>query len=154
MGIKLPQEIEVWYVIPAIRREFAKALVKKGLKQREVARMLGVTDAAVSQYFSSKRGSEVKFNQEIKKEIRTSVEKVMKGGNVLSEIQKICRLCKKAPCTLSQRISRPGPTPSAGRAACGVVRRAALVSRDGREWVHRALHAAPQHCRRDPRGSV
>ena len=63
--MKLPQEIEVWYVIPAIRREFAKGLIKKGLKQREVARMLGVTDAAVSQYFSSKRGSEVRFNQRI-----------------------------------------------------------------------------------------
>ena len=95
MGIKLPQEIEVWYIIPAIRREFAKGLVKKNLKQREIARMLGVTDAAVSQYFSSKRGSEVKFNQRVKREIKTSVEKIAKGGDVLVEIQKICKSCKK-----------------------------------------------------------
>jgi predicted transcriptional regulator len=95
MGLKLPQEIEVWYIIPAIRREFAKVLVKKGLKQREVARILGVTDAAVSQYFSSKRGSEVRFNQRIKKEIKESVDRVMKGKDILAEIQGICRECKK-----------------------------------------------------------
>ncbi len=94
MALRLPQEIEIWYIIPAIRREFAKALVKKGLKQREVARMLGVTDAAVSQYFSSRRGSEVKFNQGIKRGIATSVEKVMKDGDILVEIQRICRQCR------------------------------------------------------------
>jgi predicted transcriptional regulator len=93
--MKLPQEIEVWYVIPAIRREFAKGLIKKGLKQREVARMLGVTDAAVSQYFSSKRGSEVRFNQRIKREVKSSIEKIIKGSNVMKEIQTICRLCKE-----------------------------------------------------------
>ena len=58
MSLKLRQEIEVWYVIPAIRKEIAKGLVKKGLKQRAVARKLEITDAAVSQYFNSKRGGE------------------------------------------------------------------------------------------------
>ena len=95
MPIKLPQEIEVWYIIPAIRREIAKALLKKGMKQKYIAKMLGVTDAAISQYFSSKRGSEVKFNQRINKEIATSVEAMVKGGNALAEIQRICKLCKK-----------------------------------------------------------
>lgn len=95
MSLKLPQEIEVWYIIPAIRREFSKSLVKKGLRQRQIARMLGITDAAVSQYFSSKRGSEVKFNQKVKREIKASVEKVMKGGDILVEIQRICKHCRK-----------------------------------------------------------
>ena len=94
MSIKLPQEIEVWYIIPAIRREFAKGLVKKGLKQREVAKILGVTDAAISQYFSSKRASEVKFNQKIMNEIGSSVESISQKGNMLEEIQRICRICK------------------------------------------------------------
>ena len=40
MSMKLPQEIDVWYIIPAIRREFAKGLLKKGLKQREIAKKL------------------------------------------------------------------------------------------------------------------
>ena len=95
MQLKMPQEIEIWYIIPAIRKAFAKELVKKGLKQKEIASLLGVTDAAVSQYFKSKRGCEVVFNRNIKKEISTSVEKVMKRSPVQKEIQKICRMCKR-----------------------------------------------------------
>jgi predicted transcriptional regulator len=93
MTIKLRQEIEVWYIIPAIRREMAKGLVKKGLKQREVARRLGVTDAAVSQYFTSKRGKEVRFSKRISKEIMNSVDGILRGANVMREIQKLCRIC-------------------------------------------------------------
>ena len=60
----LPQEIEVWYLIPALRRELAKILVKEhGLKQRKVADILGVTEAAISQYMKSKRGKEVHFSK-------------------------------------------------------------------------------------------
>ncbi len=92
MPIKLRQEIEVWYIIPAIRKELARGLVKKGLKQREVARKLEVTDAAISQYFTSKRGGDVKFNQKIKKEIKVSVESILKGSDTLKEIQKICKM--------------------------------------------------------------
>ena len=94
MIMKLPQEIEVWYIIPAIRRELAMGLVKRGLRQREVARMLGVTDAAVSHYFSSKRGNEVRFNSRINSEIRSSVGKIVGGSPVMGEIQRLCRLCK------------------------------------------------------------
>jgi predicted transcriptional regulator len=93
MTIKLRQEVEVWYIIPAIRREIAKALVKKGLSQRKVAMKLGLTDAAVSQYFNSKRGNEVRFSQNIKKEIKDSVDRILSGSNVTQEIQKLCRLC-------------------------------------------------------------
>lgn len=93
--MKLPQEIEVWYIIPAIRKEIAAALQKKGMKQKEIALRLGVTDAAVSQYFSSKRGSEVRFSRKIKNEIGESVERILKGSSVLPEIQRICRICKE-----------------------------------------------------------
>lgn len=94
MTLKLPQEIEVWYIIPAIRRELAKAFQKKGMKQREIARTLDITDAAVSQYFSSKRGTEVKFNQMIKKDLKQAAERIIKGGDTLVEIQRICKSCR------------------------------------------------------------
>ncbi len=93
MQIKLRQEIEVWYIIPAIRREMAKTMMKRKVKQREIARMLGVTDAAVSQYLSAKRASEVKFSSNIKKEIGYSVERAMAGANAIKEIQRLCRVC-------------------------------------------------------------
>ncbi len=93
MTIKLRQEIEVWYIIPAIRREIASGLLKKGLRQRQIAQKLEVTDAAISQYFKSKRGSEVKFNERLRQEIGQSVERISEGKSVMKEIQRLCRLC-------------------------------------------------------------
>lgn len=69
-----PQEIEVWYIIPAIRRELVKALKKLKLKQKEIARCLGITEAAVSQYLSSKRASEVKFSDSTSDMIHNSAK--------------------------------------------------------------------------------
>ncbi len=92
--MNLPQEIEVWYIIPAIRRELAKAMLKKGLRQKEVADRLGVTDAAISQYMKSKRASEVRFDSAMKIEIEKSADCVMKGGNAMKEVQRIVRLCR------------------------------------------------------------
>ncbi|MCK4714006.1 MAG: transcriptional regulator [Candidatus Aenigmarchaeota archaeon] len=92
MQLKLRQEIEVWYIIPAIRREIAKAMKKK-VKQKDIANMLGVTDAAVSQYLSSKRASEVRFSKKINNEISKSVERIADGTNAIKEIQRLCKLC-------------------------------------------------------------
>ena len=66
----MPQEVEVWYVLPAIRREFAKAMKKKEIPrkgedgkvrqhkvtQKEIAKMLGVTEPAITQYLLKKKG--------------------------------------------------------------------------------------------------
>jgi len=60
MKLEHPQEVEVWYVIPAIKRELSKSMMKdNGLSQKNVATLLGVTEAAVSQYINSKRANEV-----------------------------------------------------------------------------------------------
>ena len=56
--MKIPCEIVVWNVLPMIRRELSRELVfVHGMSQAEVARMFGVTDAAISQYLKKKRGS-------------------------------------------------------------------------------------------------
>jgi hypothetical protein len=55
--MELPQEVEAFYVIPAIRRELARRLVATGMPQRAAAERLGVTPAAVSQYLANKRGT-------------------------------------------------------------------------------------------------
>ncbi|MFQ5647863.1 MAG: transcriptional regulator [Candidatus Aenigmatarchaeota archaeon] len=90
-----PQEIESWYIIPAIRREFVKQMVKRGLNQKQAADRLGLTDAAVSQYLSDKRGKEVKFKRSIKSEIGKSVDTLLGGGNAMKELQRICMVAKK-----------------------------------------------------------
>jgi uncharacterized protein len=52
----LPSEIESKSLIPAVRAILSKELIEKGLKEEEVARMLGITQAAVSNYLRGTRG--------------------------------------------------------------------------------------------------
>ena len=66
----LPQEIEVWYIIPKIRRELASLLVKKHkLSYEKAGEVLGVTKSAVSQYLSNKRANKIELSAQIKKEL-------------------------------------------------------------------------------------
>ncbi|MBW3003958.1 helix-turn-helix domain-containing protein [Candidatus Woesearchaeota archaeon] len=96
MKYSLPQEIEVWYIIPAIRKELAKAMVKLGLKQREVATKLGLRESAVSQYINSKRGKDIEFNQSTRLKISNSAKKIIeKKSCVIKEIQDLLKLVKK-----------------------------------------------------------
>ncbi len=61
--MKVPCELIIWDILPAIRREFARILVEDfNLTQRETAKKLGVTESAVSQYMKFKRGKAVKFD--------------------------------------------------------------------------------------------
>jgi hypothetical protein len=102
----LPQEIEVWYVIPSIRRELAKAMANKGLNQKKIASILGVTGAAVSQYISQKRAKEVIFLADIVSEIEKSAEKIMADNdNLIEELQRLLDLVKKsrALCTIHHK---------------------------------------------------
>lgn len=105
---QLPQEIEVWYVLPALRREFAKVLIKEHkLTQKAVAELLQITEAAVSQYISGKRASQVKFGNDVLKEIRRSAKRVVKEkiplfieleriSKLLTVKQVVCEMCKSS----------------------------------------------------------
>ena len=87
----MPQEIEVWYLIPALRKELAKIFVDDfDLSQKKAASILGITDAAISQYLSSKRGNEVKFSKdEIAKIKKTAREIIKNGGDIIKEIYQL-----------------------------------------------------------------
>ena len=88
---QMPQEIEVWYIIPALRRELAKSMIN-GLKrtQKEVAAIMGLTEAAVSQYLHSKRAKEVVFTKAVLDEIRKSAKTIEKNEKLL--MQEMMRL--------------------------------------------------------------
>lgn len=74
----MPQELDVWYLIPAIRRELAIIFTKeKKLSQKETAIILGLTESAISQYLKSKRAEELKFSLKNKEEIRKTAEKII-----------------------------------------------------------------------------
>jgi len=92
----LPQEIEVWYILPAIRSEMAKCLALKGLKHKDVAKLLGITESAVSQYLKGDRAQKVKFSKKIVSEIENSCEKIISNNDSAQrEIQSICSLLRK-----------------------------------------------------------
>jgi predicted transcriptional regulator len=87
----MPQEVEVWYVLPAIRRELAKVMKTKVVQrtnkegemkehkitQKEIAKMLGVTEPAITQYLLKKkdkrsRGDQITMPDQILREIDKS----------------------------------------------------------------------------------
>ncbi len=90
---QLPQEIEVWYILPALRREFAKVLIKEHkLSQKRVAGLLQITEAAVSQYISGKRASQVRFDSKVLKEIQKSAKRVVKSDvSLFTELERISK---------------------------------------------------------------
>lgn len=82
----LPSEIQVWYVLPVLRKELARVLVKEEkVTQKEAAKLLGITEAAVSQYLNDKRAKDIDLTDEIKIEIRTSAKKLLSGGSTVLE---------------------------------------------------------------------
>ncbi|MDD4447952.1 MAG: helix-turn-helix domain-containing protein, partial [Methanothrix sp.] len=67
--MKSPCEQIVWDILPSIRAAIAEELVKRGVSQKEVSRMLGITPPAVSQYVSKKRGYNIEFREDIRQSI-------------------------------------------------------------------------------------
>ena len=92
MQNQMPQEIEVWYIIPAIRRELAKSMIDNfKLTQKQVSDHMCLTEAAVSQYLSSKRAKEVIFSEAIIEEVKKSAVKIMADKKTL--VPEMIRLC-------------------------------------------------------------
>jgi predicted transcriptional regulator len=96
MQIKSPCEEIVWDVLPSIRAATAEELVKRGISQKEVSRMLGITPPAVSQYVSKKRGYNVVFREDILQAIGMLaddlIEERVKGSGFAKRICEICRM--------------------------------------------------------------
>jgi uncharacterized protein len=93
MTIKIDCEENVWYLLPLIRKEFAKCLIKNhGLTQRKAAEKLGITEAAVSQYLSKKRGDLKVTDSEIRREITESTKQIV-NGDILVMKTETCRIC-------------------------------------------------------------
>ena len=92
-----PQEINVWYILPALRRELAVILKKKKIKQKQIARILGVTEPAVSQYLKNKRARAVHFSKKIKREIDKAAENMVQDKTCHRyELQNLINLIKKS----------------------------------------------------------
>lgn len=94
--MEMPQEIEVWYIIPAIRKELAISMKNRGLKQSEIAKRLGLTKAAITNYLTKKRAKEINFNPEFKKQIDDSAVNIHDEFGAMKEIQKLLTIVNKS----------------------------------------------------------
>ncbi|MBW3019742.1 hypothetical protein KY334_00440 [Candidatus Woesearchaeota archaeon] len=116
----LPQDMQVRYLFPLLRKETAKQLQKKGLKQKDISSIMGLTEGAVSQYLKDKRGTELKLSEDeitiIEKSIKKLIDKkidfsewlfnVSKKIGVPSQLCKIHRSIEKVPakCKLCEKL--------------------------------------------------
>ncbi|MBS3151386.1 hypothetical protein J4443_03345 [Candidatus Woesearchaeota archaeon] len=103
-----PQEIEVFYIIPTLRRYLAMYMKLQGLKQNKIAELLHIEKSAVSQYIKKKRGSKVEFSEGVLNEIAKSVSKIKDEFSLLGEIQRLLRVIRNSGdlCRIHKDISK------------------------------------------------
>jgi len=98
--MKPPCEIVVWYVIPAIRSELAKELLNLGMKQKDVSELMDITQPAVSQYITDKRGSGIKLDENVRKMIHEFARQLSEGEATKADlISRTCTICKHVKTT-------------------------------------------------------
>ena len=93
----LPCEVAVKSVIPAIRSAIARELTEShGLKQKEVAELLGITQTAVSKYTRFYRGTviEVQRIEEANLVLKEAVSSLANGQMDKYELSEtLCTIC-------------------------------------------------------------
>lgn len=93
----LPQEIEVLYILPAIRRELSKELIRThGVTYEKTGKLLGITKAAVSQYLSNKRAAKIKLHPKALIRIQKSARLIIKNKtDTARELQDILNFIRR-----------------------------------------------------------
>ena len=113
MPMILPEELASKSVIPALRALIVKRLVEEhGMTQQEAAKLLGVTQPAVSKYLHQKRGAAIRLTgireiDEATGEIANLVSsRKVKPIDVMSRIEAACEYVRKNRfmCDLHKRL--------------------------------------------------
>ena len=94
-----PQEVMVWYILPAIRRVLTNTLINDyQMAQTKIAKRFGLTEPAISQYKDKEgkkntRGKQVEFGKEIITEISESARRIAEDIDVYApkEVQRILK---------------------------------------------------------------
>ncbi|MHC1588434.1 MAG: transcriptional regulator [Methermicoccaceae archaeon] len=94
-----PCEYMAFLVLPAIRAQLARVLVEDyNVPQQRVASIMGITNAAVSQYINSKRGAELRFSSVVMEHIRMYAQEMLnragKNDDTCPDEAHICAICR------------------------------------------------------------
>lgn len=100
--MKLPCELIVTHILPTARGSLAKELVNKhGMTQAQVAKLFGVTSAAVSQYLKGLRGGndlidKSAYRDDFYNKISEVADRVIEGEDVTESLCSICAFVKES----------------------------------------------------------
>lgn len=103
----LPQEIEVYYIIPTVKRYLTQFMKEDEMKQKDIAKALQIQEATVSQYLSNKRGHQIDFDEDIQKEIKKSSKNISDMGTYIFEMQRLLQIIRssKTICEVHKQFS-------------------------------------------------
>ena len=94
--MKPPCEMVVSRILPMLRAALVRSIIAEhGLKQREVARLLGITQSSVSQYVTSARAGDRKLLKafpEIEDFARNTAKEIA-GGRAKATHMMFCDAC-------------------------------------------------------------
>lgn len=96
--MKTPCELVVGKILPAFRASIVKELSGKyHMKQSEIAKKLGITQASVSQYLSASRGAGSKITEsfpKIKTYANYIAKRIVAGESKYEWYGVLCEACK------------------------------------------------------------
>lgn len=91
---KQPCEVALWHILPCIRACLARELVKMDLTQQRVADILGITQAAVSQYIGEKRGK-FRTKDNVAYSLIKDLAEDLEKDEVEDISERICQICSQ-----------------------------------------------------------
>lgn len=94
--IHFPQEVDVWYILPAIRKKIALCLLDNNMSQKDVASLMKTSEATISHYKKEKRVKEDVLGSSIDVDIKNAVTRIISKNDLLfSEILKLSNIVKE-----------------------------------------------------------
>ncbi len=100
--MKMPCELIVTHILPTARGAIAKELVTRhGMTQTQVAKLFGVTSAAVSQYIKGMRGGNMLIDKSAYRDdfyamIADTADRIAAGADITESLCMICSFVKES----------------------------------------------------------
>lgn len=117
-----PQEIEVYYILPTLRKYLALSMKTQGIQQKDIAKRLGIEGATVSQYLNDKRANKITFDDPVIQEVNKSAHLITDPVSLLTETQRLLHYIRqtKTLCTIHRMISNLPETCTPEAVGCGI----------------------------------